>query len=203
MKFTPFLLAGVAAIATIASTNATVQAATTKVTDPTKATVKVVASDTDDNQLYLSSAPDFHFTAATVTEIYTKFQRLNQVATNDLQIIDTRTADHEEKWQLAVALSPFVAKDDPNDILNPATVTLKPDQPSTFQVNQTPLTTGGTPGQLAAALEDRGTLTLPADQIKADLVQTGTPKAKAKNGSEYSANLTWTLTATIKPAAAL
>ncbi|WP_125710286.1 WxL domain-containing protein [Lacticaseibacillus porcinae] len=201
MKFTPIFIAGAATIAALTSANATVHAAEVK--GPTKATVKVVASETDDNQLYLSSAPDFNFKEATVTEIYTKFQRLNQEAIHDLQIVDTRTADHEEKWQLAVALSRFAAKDDPKDVLNSATVTLKPNQQSTFQVNETPLTTGGDSAQLAAALEDRGTLTLPAAQIKADLVQTGTPKAKAKNGSEYVADLTWTLTTTMKPAAAL
>jgi hypothetical protein len=66
----------------------------------------------------LQSAPDFHFTAATVTEIYAKFHRLNQVATNDLEIIDTRTADHTEKLAIGSRVITICCQRD--DILNPA-----------------------------------------------------------------------------------
>lgn len=205
MKFTTFLAASAAALTTIAASTAVVHADDTTASTGTDATVHVKADATLDNKLFLQTAPDFLFPDAKVTEIYDKYDHEVTGSNKDLVIIDTRTADHTEAWQLSTAITAFHAGD---DVLNPADVTLSTTGTPTFKFNETTMKTGtidtaGAASILGGSQTSRGTLSLPAGQIKAHLVQTGTPTAKAKDGSQYQATLTWTLTSTIKTAAAL
>lgn len=205
MKFTTFLAASATALTTIAASTAVVHADVTTDGTGTDATVHVKADATLDNKLFLQTAPDFLFPDAKVTEIYDKYDHEVMGSNKDLVIIDTRTADHTEAWQLSTAITAFHEGD---DVLNKATVTLSTTTSPAFTFNKTEMQTGTVdqPGEAISAaksLTDRGTLTLPAKDIKAHLVQTGTPSAKAQDGSQYQATLTWTLTSTIKTAAAL
>lgn len=195
MKLTPILVAGIAAIATIASSNALVHA--DLVNDTTNATVNVEATK-DDNKLYLQSAPDFHFDKVSVADVYKGFDR-SQTGTNDLTIIDTRAADRTDAWQLDVTMKPFA---EGTDILSRADMNLTTSATPKFEFVSPKLNTTETIN-LAKATENRGTLTLAGKDIKAELVQQATPTAKAKDGSKYSADLVWTLTPTLKTAAAL
>jgi hypothetical protein len=205
MKFTTFLAASAAALTTIAASTAVVHADDNTASTGTDATVHVKADAAFDNKLILQTAPDFLFPDAKVKEIYDKYDHEVTGSNKDLVIIDTRTADRTEGWQLDTAITAF---HDGDDVLNKATVTLSTATTPAFTFNEKEMTTGtvALPGEaihLATSLTDRGTLTLPAKDIKAHLVQTGTPSAKAKDGSQYQAILTWTLTPTIKTAAAL
>lgn len=205
MKFTTFLAASAAALTTIAASTAVVHADDNTASTGTDATVHVKADAALDNKLILQTAPDFLFPDAKVKEIYDKYDHEVTGSNKALVIIDTRTADRTEGWQLSTAITAF---HDGDDVLNPADVTLSTTGSPAFKFNETTMKTGtfdtaGVATILGGSQTSRGTLSLPAGQIKAHLVQTGTPTAKAKDGSQYQATLTWTLTSTIKTAAAL
>lgn len=211
MKFTTFLAASAAALTTIAASTAVVHADDTTASTGTDATVHVKADAALDNKLLLHTAPDFLFPDAKVKEIYDQYNHEVMGSNKDLVIIDTRTADDTAAWQLSTAITAFHEGD---DVLNKATVTLSTATTPAFAFNnkendkEMEMNTGtvAQPGEaisIAKSLANRGTLTLPAKDIKAHLVQTGTPSAKAKDGSQYQATLTWTLIATIKSAPAL
>lgn len=176
-------------LAGLAMAGTTVSAATTDPTANTKANVQIIDDETDD-QLTITSAPDFDFGTVKALDIYNGFDASAKVD-KALTISDGRRQEIKGGWTLSTTLSAFANGDDK---LNTANLTLSSDADVPAGLNLAGQLETDKATTVLSRATGRGTLTLPKDKISAQLVQSATPNASVAKGAKYAADLTWTLT---------